>query len=141
MRTFFIIYLGFLSISFIFYQKFSIDNKILQREYQQAKYLCLESNNEKECDFDFIFSLVKNNPDFEARYGKPVIQTNSGELISFDSGEVVDVSRFAQNLQKIQLDLFQAEQRKKFFEENSREKHEFILGIIFFQLDYFSLFA
>jgi hypothetical protein len=137
MRNFFIIYLGFLSISLIFYQKFSIDHKISQREFQQAKYLCLESNNEKECDFDFIFSLVQNNPDFETRYGKHVLQTNSGELIFLDTGERVDVRRFAQNLKKTQLDLFLAEQRKKFSEENSREKTKFILDGVFFSIRLF----
>lgn len=137
MRNFFIIYFGFLSVSFIFYQKFSIDNKISQREFQQAKDLCLESNAEKECDFDFIFSLVQNNPDFEARYGKHVLPTNSGELIFLDTGERVDVRRFAQNLKKTQLDLFQAEQKKKFSEEKSREKTEFILGIVLFSIRLF----
>jgi hypothetical protein len=137
MRNFFIIYVGFLSISFVFHQKFSIDNKISQREFQQAKYLCLESNNENECDFDFIFSLVQNNPDFKARFGKHVFQTNSGELIFLDTGERVDVRRFAQNLQKTQLDLFQAEQKRKFSEENSREKQEVILGVVFFSIRLF----
>jgi hypothetical protein len=57
MRNSLTLYCGFLLISFIFYQKFSVDLTFAQQKFDESKYTCIESKNEKECNLDFILLI------------------------------------------------------------------------------------
>jgi len=130
MRNFLTLYFGFLLISFIFYQKFSVDITFVQQKFDESKYTCIESKNEKECNLDFIFSLIKNNPDFQKKYGEGlVIQAVSGEVVSTKNGDV-DIKEYSQQLTKAQLNLFLAKQKQDFVTYDRQNKLEFIATLV-----------
>jgi hypothetical protein len=137
MRNFLTLYFGFLLISFIFYQKFSVDITFAQQKFDESKYTCIESKNEKECNLDFIFSLIKNNPDFQKKYGEGlVIQAVSGEVVSTKNGDV-DIKEYSQQLTKAQLNLFLAKQKQDFVTYDRQNKLEFIATLVILSIRLF----
>jgi len=137
MRNFLTLYFGFLLISFIFYQKFSVDITFVQQKFDESKYTCIESKNEKECNLDFIFSLIKNNPDFQKKYGEGlVIQAVSGEVVSTKNGDV-DIKEYSQQLTKAQLNLFLAKQKQDFVTYDRQNKLEFIATLVILSIRLF----
>jgi hypothetical protein len=137
MRNFLTLYFGFLLISFIFYLKFSVDITFAQQKFDESKYTCIESKNEKECNLDFIFSLIKNNPDFQKKYGQGVvIQAVSGEVVSTKNG-YVDIKEYSQQLTKAQLNLFLAKQKQDFVTYDRQNKLEFITTLVIFSIRLF----
>ena len=137
MRNLLTLYFGCLLISFIFYQKFSVDLTFSQQKFDESKYACIESKNEKECDLDFIFLLIKNDPDFQKKYGEGlVIQAVSGELVSTQNG-YVDIKEYSQQLTKAQLNLFLAKQKLDFVTYDRQNKNEFITALVIFSIRLF----
>ena len=134
MRNILTLYFGFLLISFIFYQKFSIDITFAQQKFDESKYTCIASKNEKECNLEFIFLLIKNNPYFQKKFGEGlVIQAVSGEVISTKNGHV-DIKEYSQQLTQAQLNLFLAMQKRDFVTYDRQNKNEFITALVIFSI-------
>jgi hypothetical protein len=135
MKTFITLYFGFLLISFIFYEKFSIDITFAKREYEESKNSCTRSKNEKECDLKFIYTVIENNfYDKNKKWEDKVMQSVNGEIFNLKNGERIDIKQYSQQLTDNQLNLFISQQKKLFIENDRQKRHEFISTLVYLSI-------
>lgn len=140
MRNLIIVYIGFLAVCFIFYQKFDGDIKHSEEKMESSYKQCLQQKNQNECGTIYILNLVKSNPEFIKKYERSfVIENLSGELVELNTGEIIDVKKYSEFITSAQLELYLAYKNKKTLHFDRNEKNKFIFNLVLLSLRAISL--